>query len=105
MGEEQYFRIIFGFFLNFEHMICHHRANSKAGGEEKIGYVDFIPVEILGDRISVLIDEVKISYFMIFSNVLHGGVYQFGINHIGLKYGQSLFGFELVVNDRNDNHR
>jgi hypothetical protein len=105
VGEEQNFGVIFGFLLNFQHMIGHYRANSKAGSEKEIGYIDFIFIEILCDRISVLINEVEISYFMIFPNVLYGGIYQFGVDHIGLKHWQAFFGFELMINNGNNNHR
>jgi len=62
-------------------MIRHNWANSLAGCKEEIGNVNFIFVIVLGNGFSVLVDEFKIGYFVIFFLVLKRAVHQLGTYH------------------------
>lgn len=51
------------------HIFCHDRANGRAGGKEKIGHINFVLVMVLGNGISVLVDQLKIGYAVVFFNI------------------------------------
>ncbi len=90
--------------LYLPHVVRHNRANGSAGGEEKIGYVNFAPVIFLRNGVPVLVEERKVGYGVVFPHILDGGVHQFCIYHGGLIDGEGGGWFQGAVKERNTNN-
>lgn len=86
-------------------MIRHNRANGLAGRKEKIGYIDFIVIKILGNGLSILVDQVEVRNAMVFFLMLNGAVHQFIIHLRRLVNGQYFYGFQNVIKQGDDNAR
>ena len=89
--------------LNVVHVIRHNGADGLAGGEEKIGYIDFIFIKFLCNRFSILIDQAKICYAVVFFLVLNGAVYQLIIDLCRLVNRQCFYRIQDVVKQSDNN--
>ena len=84
-------------------MIRHNGADGLAGGEEKIGYIDFIFIKFMCNRFSILIDQAKICDAVVFFLMLNGAVYQFIIHLCRLVNRQCFYRIQDVVKQSDNN--
>src|SRR5690606_37898544 len=84
-------RVLLYLVLDLQHMVCHDGTDGKTGGEKEICDIDLVLIEILGNGISILVDQFEIRDLVIFPHLLYGRIHQFSIYHVGLVNGQSLF--------------
>jgi len=54
-----------------DHIIGHNRTNTRSAGKEEINDIDFVPILILSNCFSALIDQFKIGNGMVFISTLH----------------------------------
>ena len=91
--------------LYFGHVLGHDRANGRAGRKKEISHIDFFIIVLLGNGVTVLVDELKIGDGMVFLFIVQRAIDQFGVHHRGLVNGQSLLGRKCSIHQINDDGR
>jgi len=83
-------------------MACHDWADGHTGGKKEIGYIDLVFIIILGYGLSILVEQGKVGYAMVFLNMLNGTINQLEAYLCRLVNRKNNFGLQDLIKYRDD---